>query len=346
MARSRATFLVALVVLGCTGDPVGEVPADAGSGGGAGAGGSSGAGGAAGSGGAGGGLTCDGGSPCVVPLVPATGPSSFGIDLDATDVYYASGKDVWRLPKLGGAAISIASGLVGPQHVAVDATHVVFSDGSRRVYVVPKSGGGKTLLYEANGSTQIGGVASDGSYAYYSETFDTSSYDGTVSRVALGGGFPEVLAPLTSAGPRGLALDGGFVYVALEIGQSVVKIPVAGGVPVPVASGLDHAQDVAVSGDWIAWAENSGIGFVAKTGGSQSFASTPGTPAHIAADDAAVYVTLPASAALYRAALGGSTALKLVDDAGSPEDVAVDSAAVYFTNFAAGLPGSVLAIPK
>ncbi|MEZ4220734.1 MAG: hypothetical protein R3B13_07365 [Polyangiaceae bacterium] len=352
----RVALALALVALGCTGDPVGELPADAGSGGTAGSGGSGGAGGIAGSGGSGGaggiagsggGLACDGGAPCVVPLVPASGASSFGIDLDATDIYYASGTDVWRLPRFGGTAVSVASGLLGPRHVAVDDIHVVFSDGARKVYVTAKSGGGATLLYTAsNGSAQIGGVATDGSYAYFTETSDKSSFDGAVSRVALSGGLPKVLALLPAAAPEGLFLDGAFVYVAERIGQSVVRIPAAGGAPTPVATGRDQPVDVVVSGNWIAWAENGGIGFVSKGGGTPSFAPTAGSPSHIAADDSAAYVTLPAYSAVYRAPLGGTNAMELVGDAGSPEDLVVGSAAVYFTNYAAGPPGSVLAIPK
>ncbi len=77
-----------------------------------------------------------GGAPEAVGQLPGTSPIGYGIALDANYVYLGY-KDlgalpgqcggVARLPKTGGAATVLATG-ERPAHLAVDATHLYYSD--------------------------------------------------------------------------------------------------------------------------------------------------------------------------------------------------------------------------
>jgi hypothetical protein len=62
--------------------------------------------------------------------------------------------------------------------------------------------------------------------------------------VPVGGGSPSVVA--SASGPWGIAVDGANVYWTSTLGGVVMRVPVAGGTPFPVATGQSCPQGIAV----------------------------------------------------------------------------------------------------
>jgi uncharacterized repeat protein (TIGR03803 family) len=103
-----------------------------------------------------------------------------------------------------------------------------------------------TLTAGENGPA---GLAVGGGYVYFTDYAGGAADAGSVRRVPVAGGAPEVLAAGLS-GPMGIGADGANVYVANRYGSNVLSVPVSGGaVPGIVATVPGGLQPLALAVD-------------------------------------------------------------------------------------------------
>lgn len=79
-----------------------------------------------------------------------------------------------------------------------------------------------------------------------------TSLDGRVHQANLDGSGSRVLVPYVSH-PRGLAIDGTYVYFAAEHERAVFRVPKAGGLIEVMAPSQALPYAVAESGDYVYW---------------------------------------------------------------------------------------------
>jgi hypothetical protein len=189
--------------------------------------------------------------------------NAVGIEADGSFVYWTHSSGgvagVSRVPVGGGVVVELASGETSPTHIAIDATHVYFTDyNADTVKRVPKTGGPVTLV--AQDPLTPFDVTSDGVHAYY--TTETA-----VQKVPVGGGSIETLvASLDYA--MGIAADATDVFFTTQ--TTVQRISKNGGAPTVLAAGLTGPRSVALSGDAIYFVsyDDCAVHAVPKAGGS------------------------------------------------------------------------------
>ena len=151
----------------------------------------------------------------------------YGVAVDSTSLYISNtgNNRVIKVPKAGGAAITLVSGLSGisPAGLAVDTLGNLYiaDSGHGRVMKVPVGGGTPTTVISS--LMQPLRVAVDSTSVYVSE-----SIGNVVLKVPVGGGTPVVLMSGLNF-PAGVAVDPFSVYVSNSLGNAVLKVPVGGG---------------------------------------------------------------------------------------------------------------------
>ena len=172
--------------------------------------------------------------------------------------------------------------------------------------------------------------------------------------ITIDAGTPTTLA--SSASPFGVAVDGTHVYWTDVRGRSVMKVPLAGGTPVTLASDQEQAFYLAVDATYVYWTVGIDPGAVMKVpleGGTPvTIASGQMNPEEIAVDATSVYWTTfgalssDKTGTIMKAPLGGGAPAMLASGQSRPVALAVDATAVYWTNFgSAGATGAVMKVP-
>jgi hypothetical protein len=190
-------------------------------------------------------IPLDGGTPTVLAANQGTEGS---IAVDATSVYWAIQTGIVKQPLAGGTPIAIVM-VEAPTILGLDSTSVYFTKYGGGIMKAPIDGGAPVML--AAGVTPGGGMlgAVDSTSVYYVDGND-------VMKVSIAGGTPTTLA---AAQPQieGLALDSTNVYwtdfldVAADGGPlfdagTVKSVPIGGGTPTMVASGVTAPTAIAV----------------------------------------------------------------------------------------------------
>jgi hypothetical protein len=174
------------------------------------------------------------------------------------DLLPASTSGIYRRTQTG-AVIAVVGGIAGPGPIAVDANHVVVSEGWW-IKRVPRNGGTPSLVTQA--SFDIESLDVEAGYVYWVE-----SDLGTVKRAPITGGVPTFLG--TGNGkPFDLRVRNGQVYWLLGL-DKLLRVPVTGGAVETMASALRAAEAMTVDDNFAYFTESDAgrVSKVASAGG-------------------------------------------------------------------------------
>ena len=162
-------------------------------------------------------------------LVAAQKPT--GIAVDTSSVYWTTESSLLKLPLGGGSTTTLSTSFGSPKGVTTDGKNVYWvtqpptggysgnGGGLGKVMKVPVSGGTATTLH--SGTYRPLAIAADADSAYWVNAA-TGATEGSVMKVALGGGPPVKLA--CGQKPTAIAVDATSVYWTNSDG-TVLKIP-------------------------------------------------------------------------------------------------------------------------
>ena len=268
-------------------------------------------------------------------------------------------------PSVCGTVIGSSS---APQYVAVDDTHVywtdgdAYTDGSGSVHRVAKDGSGKTETL-SSGTAETGQILVDANYVYYmvDNTFDSNgavpNLDGSLNRMAKAGGTPTSLASgFLAGGPAQMWLTGSEVlFVSPDLSSSsLARVPLGGGATTPIASNLDLIEGVASDGTNVFWSTdgiNGGPTYIHSrplAGGSDVVIFTgdirSNAPTLLAVDGSNLYWSDDYSFEIDMAPKGGGAVTTLVSGKKNTrvKGLALDDSYIYWT----GLGGYVSRVSK
>ncbi len=298
-----------------------------------------------------------------------------GIVVDATRVYWLSSEEndqpasIQSIPKCGGAAATLVTGLRHPVGLVADDDFLYWSDpggyDSNLGVIVPgtisrvsKGGGATTILASSSQGTNAGWdpgpLATDDINVY-----SAAALVGEIAEVPNGGSALQIFAAKqylpdpydpTGApeGPNTIAVDTTNVY--WTIAATVFRAPKAGGPPITLTDGnaLDNDYDLAVDDTNVYWLEENGSGVgslskAPKTGGPPVALVTNIAAQAIAFDDTNVYWTDPGpldpsggfsgpGAIMSVPKSGGASVSLAGGQRSSVGGIAVDADAVYWLN--------------
>ena len=225
-----------------------------------------------------------------------------------------------------GAVTLLATGLVRPGPIAVDASSVYWGDFETMtplngtVRTVPKGGGSLTLL--ASGLNRVQSIAVDSSVVYWT--------DGALKSVAKTGGTPTLLAPDGAA----FALDSTNVYYATSGTPSINSIPKGGGTTTLLTT-ITGSYELAVASGYVYWTTGNIVGDgsvnrVPTGGGAAAQLATSPSPLRtfgLAVDSSSAYWS--ESTKLLKIPVAGGASQELTADIDN-FDFAMDSKYVYW----------------
>jgi hypothetical protein len=269
--------------------------------------------------------------------------------LHADRLYW--GNDVDRtlstVDLVGGAASVLYPGRTAIRGFAFDATRVYFS---RAVFNIMESGaldgsnsGNFTNLQESGAN----GVTADDTTVYW-----VTGNTGNVRSHPFGGPNSGAGTTLTTgqAAADAIAVDATSVYWTTNIaaGGSILKLPKAGGTPVPLATAQPGAHGLTVDATYVYWT-NAGSG-TANTGSVRRVPIGGGTvetladnqpgPYLIALDATYVYWTDVTAGTVMRAPLAGGAPTAVAIHEQAPAGLVVTPTCLYFTDYADGTAGT------
>jgi hypothetical protein len=175
------------------------------------------------------------------------GLDSEALAVAAGYVYYPVAGAVWRVPTGGGAPAKFVDAAQYTSAMAVDSTNLYLtgsaSDGSTIVGYAPLAGGAfKKLQGKDNGSTQIGGIAVDSSYVYWTEMPGLDGTQPAIFRIAIAGGNTVDIGNGTA--PDAIAVDSQYVYWSDNAVIWKTALATAGTIPLGDAANAGGAVEL------------------------------------------------------------------------------------------------------
>ena len=241
---------------------------------------------------------------------------------------------------------ALASGLSVPNFIAVDESHVYWTEfaSSGPINRVPLNGGPVTLVNAGTGAGGTG-IAVDSASVYWAST--SGGGGGAISRAPKSGGALTFLASANQ--PYDLAVDSSYVFWAEANGGSfgsnaIRKVPIDGGSVITVDTGGTLHGVMAIDATNVYYRYNDGFVYklakVSKDGGTviDLVSGLAGPPTGIAVDASSVYWVEQNSGTLSKVPIAGGSVVVLASGHTNPMRVTVDSSYVYLTEAGTG-PG-------
>lgn len=215
--------------------------------------------------------------------------------------------------------------------IAVDATHLYWTE-TGKVVSIPLAGGTPVVL--ATGGLP-GALAIDGSFVYFAER---NSPNQAIKRVPLGGGTVTTLASLPGVSPVDLAINATHLYYISNTSAgpntgAVVKIPLAGGAPITLASSQPNPQAIAIDGSNVYWTGGD-LMTLALTGGTPTslFTGLGSNSFGLTSDGSSVFWTNSTGGKLSKGAAAGTSLIVLASSQPTPAALAMDATTIYWGN--------------
>lgn len=251
--------------------------------------------------------------PCVLGGTTTGAPATIACGGNATGRIVLAGNDVvWTLqqpggvvmkaPLVGGAPTALVTAKVGAVGLVVVGAYAYFTlPGANEVLRVPLAGGQPEIVTRALDFPLF--VASDGAALFVTSG---QKYAGVVTKLALDPRAPDARAPVTLmdglSGPRGIAVDGGYVYWTDTVDGALVRAANRlddtardGGTRTAarLAAGISGPSDLALAGGFAYVADQRGsLVRIALAGGDpELFTDARGTPYGVATDGLSLYWT-------------------------------------------------------
>lgn len=164
-----------------------------------------------------------------------------GVAVDARSVYWTSMGGLYKVPLGGGTPVLLSPDFTN-DNITVGPVGVYGTNGDDAPVSTPLAGGMTTVLGQGTGQNTYG-IAVDAKNLYWTNFDDP----GLVAQVALNGGPTTMLA--TGHVAEGIAVDATSVYWVNGGGLSagsLMKVPIGGGTPETLASGLQGATSLAI----------------------------------------------------------------------------------------------------
>jgi hypothetical protein len=193
---------------------------------------------------------------------------------------------------------------------------------------------------------------------------------GSVIKVPLTGGAATTLASVNNADPWGIVVDATSVYWvndeasvpgsnSSEHGKgSVMKVPLGGGTPTTLASGLTFPAGIAVDATNVYWTtagdsiETASHIMKAPLSGGTATTLVSGLNmtnlyTSIAVDATNVYWTNPNGASVMKVSLDGGAPITLASSQNNPASITVNATGVYWTSYVSNVSntGSIMKVP-
>jgi hypothetical protein len=278
---------------------------------------------------------------CRTMSVVASGTRYYGLTVDDTAVYYSTATTVEALPKAGGPAIVLASGLSAPATwLVVDSTSLYwgsFGSLSGSVYSCALTGcaGAPTALTTI--TSPVVDMVLDSTTLYWATRYDLQSCPKT------GGGAPTSLA--TNVYPSYLVVDAQNVYWSGN-GNAISMCPLSGCTSTPALLVTNAGLGLFLDGTSLYWAGGPGVlGCVLPDCvGTQVTIATTGmySAGELLGDATNLYWSMPNTDYLGRAPRSGGnvTAMAYADTTA----MALDAAYLYWVDSIGG--GAIFRTPK
>ncbi|MGZ3478004.1 MAG: hypothetical protein ACXVCJ_26125, partial [Polyangiales bacterium] len=172
----------------------------------------------------------------------------FWTDLVSREVLAGPLTNVGEAPGFAGTRTLVAKTSGRPVGIALDDTHVYWTDSDPGVVArVSKSGGAVETIY--SGGDKTVGIAVDATHVYWSEWGS-----GRIAKAPKGGGATVLLAS-DQKGARAIAIDDGRVYFTHPPSGSIKSVAKGGGAVFTHASGQKHPYAIALDATTIYWAD-------------------------------------------------------------------------------------------
>ena len=94
-------------------------------------------------------------------------PSYFNLAVDSANVYYVTGGGLFSVPIAGGSPTTVVAAGSGVENVVVDANYAYYNASGPGVYRTPKTGGAAQTLATPPGGASAGAIAIDATYVYW-----------------------------------------------------------------------------------------------------------------------------------------------------------------------------------
>jgi hypothetical protein len=287
-----------------------------------------------------------GGTMTGAPAVVACGGNATGrLVLAGDEVIWTvqqPGGVVMKAPLVGGAPTALVTAKVGAVGLVVVGAYVYFTlPGANEVLRVPLAGGQTEIVTRTLAFPLF--VASDGAALFVTSG---QNYAGVVTKLALDARAANARPPLTLmdglSGPRGIAVEDGFVYWTDVLDGALVRTADRpddaardGGTRAAarLAAGLSGPSDLALAGGYAYVADQRGnlVRIPVAGGDPELFTDARGTPYGVATDGLSLYWTTRGDpSGVFKIPLAGGTPTPLVTGEADAHFLAVGATAVVW----------------